>query len=64
MMSFEVLRMGNYGAYVWSAYGLTLLALIAMVTVARGAARRELQAALRRVQINQSSQSNQGGARS
>jgi len=59
-MSFEALKMGNYGAFVWSCYGLTLIALIIMSVVARASAKRELQSALRRIQISQSGKSTQG----
>lgn len=38
----EFLRMGTHGPYVWSAYGLTLLALVAMAWGARRR-RRQLQ---------------------
>jgi len=61
-VSLEILKMGHYSAYVWSCYGLTLIALIIMATTARNAAKRELRAALRRVQVNQSAQSNGNGA--
>lgn len=27
----EILDMGNYGAYVWSSFGLTLIVLVACV---------------------------------
>jgi heme exporter protein CcmD len=56
-MSVEALKMGNYGAYVWSSYGLILIGLIIMAAVARNAAKRELKTAQRRNQINQSTQS-------
>ncbi len=36
----EFLRMGTHGPYVWSAYGLTLLALVAMAWGARRRRRR------------------------
>ena len=40
----EFLSMGGHGAYVWSAYGLSLLALIAIgiwpLAAMRGAVRR------------------------
>ncbi|MES1196574.1 MAG: heme exporter protein CcmD [Steroidobacter sp.] len=64
-MTFEALKMGDYGAYVWSSYALALVALVIMVVAARGASNRELKAALRRNQVNQSAQqSTSGGARS
>jgi len=63
-MSHEVLKMGHYGAYVWSSYGLTLIAFVMMAVLARAAAKRELRAALRRVQINQANQSSQSSSQS
>jgi len=48
----ESLKMGSYGAYVWSSYALTLLALLIMAVAARSASKRELKAASRRVQVN------------
>jgi len=63
-MSFEALKMGNYGGYVWSAYGLTFVALVVMVVIARSAAKRELRTALRRVQINAMHSTQAGEAQS
>ena len=40
----EFLAMGGYAAYVWTAYGITLLVLVLNVA----AARRRLRGALRR----------------
>ena len=51
-MNYETLKMGGYGAYVWSSYALTLLALFIMAFAARRASGKELSAAVRRVQIN------------
>jgi len=31
----EILDMGNYGAYVWSSFGLTLIVLVACVVQGR-----------------------------
>lgn len=44
------LKMGEYGAYVWSSYGLTLLALLYLALTVRRSWRIELQQARRRVQ--------------
>jgi len=52
MMSFEIFKMGNYGAYIWASYALTLLALVVMSATARSASKRELKAARRRIQMN------------
>jgi heme exporter protein CcmD len=40
--------MGGYAAYVWSCYGLTLFALIAIAVSGRAVYQRELKAARRR----------------
>jgi heme exporter protein CcmD len=40
--------MGRYGGYVWSCYGLTLLALIYLAAVVRRRWRSELTQARRR----------------
>jgi heme exporter protein CcmD len=42
--------MGEYAAYVWSSYGLALLALVWIGVSARQQWRRELKQAQRRVQ--------------
>lgn len=55
-MTLEALKMGDYGAYVWSSYALALLALIAMAAIARNACNRELKAAQRRTQANRNGQ--------
>jgi heme exporter protein D len=36
----EFLDMGGYGAYVWSAFGITALVLVANVIVARSRERQ------------------------
>ncbi len=46
----EALKMGAYGAYVWSCYGLTLLGLLWMFFSARRDWAHELQQARRRAQ--------------
>ena len=51
-MNYEALNMGGYGAYVWSSYALTLIALFVMAFAARRASQRELRTALRRMQVN------------
>ncbi|MBA3563345.1 MAG: heme exporter protein CcmD [Gammaproteobacteria bacterium] len=35
MMLGDILSMGDYTAYVWSAYGLTLLVLVGNILLAR-----------------------------
>jgi len=42
--------MGEYGLYVWSSYGLALLALVWIGVSARQQWRRELKHAQRRIQ--------------
>ncbi len=47
----EFLQMGGYGAYVWSAWGITALVLVANIFGARArerASRRDLAGRLRR----------------
>ena len=51
-MTLDALKMGNYGAYVWSSYGLTVLALIWMAYAARRASQRELQQVTRRTAMS------------
>jgi heme exporter protein CcmD len=51
MLSVEAFKMGSYGAYVWSCYGLTLAGLLLMVFVARRSWQTELKQAHRRAQI-------------
>ena len=50
VMSSEALKMGSYGVYVWSCYGLTLLGLLCMVFAARRSWQTELKQARRRTQ--------------
>lgn len=50
-MTLEALKMGNYGPYVWSSYGLTLLSLIAVAWSARSSWQQQLKLARRRIQI-------------
>ena len=59
-MSYEALKMGNYGAYVWSSYALIFIGLVVMAAVARSASNRELKTALRRSQANHATQSGNG----
>lgn len=49
-MSFEAFKMGEYGAYVWSSYGLTLVSLVWIATNARHSREQQLQQAQRRAQ--------------
>jgi heme exporter protein D len=46
--------MGGYAAYVWSCYGLTLVALIVIAMSGRAVFQRELKAARRRALAGQS----------
>lgn len=50
MMSIDAFKMGSYGAYVWSSYGLTLLGLLFMAIAARRSWQAELKQARRRAQ--------------
>ena len=56
-MTLEALKMGSYGAYVWSSYALALIALVVMASLARAASNRELKSARRRNQVNQGNES-------
>jgi heme exporter protein CcmD len=51
MMSSEAFKMGSYGAYVWSCYGLTLIGLLFMLIAARRSWRTELKQAQRRTEV-------------
>ncbi|MGE0113944.1 MAG: heme exporter protein CcmD [Steroidobacteraceae bacterium] len=44
------LKMGDYGAYVWSCYGLTLVALMYLAFTVRRTWQNELKQARRRAQ--------------
>lgn len=44
----DFLHMGGYGAFVWPAYTVTLIVLIANVYLARGSHRRAVSEALKR----------------
>lgn len=46
----EAFKMGSYGAYVWSCYGLTVLGLLCMAFAARRSWQTELKHARRRTQ--------------
>lgn len=61
-MNTEALNFGSYNGYIWSAYGLTLIALITMTLIARSAAKRELKNAQRRIQVGQSANQTHQGA--
>ncbi len=50
----QFLDMGGYGGFVWPAYAVTLLVLIANVYMARSAHRRALEEALRRAATEES----------
>lgn len=50
MMLSEAFKMGSYGAYVWSCYGLTLAGLLFMVIAAQRSWQTELKQAKRRAQ--------------
>jgi heme exporter protein D len=45
----QFLEMGGYAAYVWSAYGITLLVVLLNVWAARRARTRPLERAIRTV---------------
>jgi heme exporter protein CcmD len=49
----EFLHMSGYGAYVWSAYAITLAGLVFNVFWARGSLRRARQEAQRRLAMQQ-----------
>jgi heme exporter protein CcmD len=49
-MSVEALKMGTYGAYVWSCFGLTLLGLLYLAFAVRRSWQSELKHARRRAQ--------------
>lgn len=51
----EAIGMGGYGGYVWSCYGLTLVALTALAVIARRRWQTELRQARRRAQVAQGS---------
>ncbi|MCG2633866.1 MAG: heme exporter protein CcmD [Gammaproteobacteria bacterium] len=46
----EFLNMGGYGAYVWSAYGIGFVVLLANVRSARAYYRKQLARAIARRQ--------------
>ena len=48
----EAIKMGSYGAYVWSCYGLTLLALVWLAIGTQRDWRNELKHARRRAMSN------------
>jgi heme exporter protein CcmD len=48
MMFSDAVKMGSYGAYVWSCYGLTLIGLLFMLIAASSSWRTELKQAQRR----------------
>jgi heme exporter protein CcmD len=48
MMFSDAVKMGSYGAYVWSCYGLTLIGLLFMLVAASSSWRTELKQAQRR----------------
>ena len=53
----DVLDMGEYGAYVWSCYGLTLAVLVLNVWLARRSLAEQQLHAKRRLQMNSESSS-------
>jgi heme exporter protein CcmD len=48
----DVLDMGDYGVYVWSCYGLTLVVLVLNVWLARRSLAEQLLHAKRRLKMN------------
>jgi heme exporter protein CcmD len=55
MVFSEAIKMGSYGVYVWSCYGLTLLGLVLMAVASKHSWRIELQHAQRRAQTAKAS---------
>ena len=53
----DILDMGEYGAYVWSCYGLTFAVLVLNVWLARRSLAEQVLHAKRRVQMNSESSS-------
>ena len=53
----DALDMGDYGAYVWSCYGLTLAVLVLNVWLARRSLAEQLLHAKRRLKMNSESSS-------
>ena len=53
----DALDMGEYGAYVWSCYGLTLAVLVLNVWLARRSLAEQLLHAKRRLKVNSESSS-------
>lgn len=49
-MTIDALKMGEYGLYVWSSYGLTFVVLLWLACYVRHACVRELKHARRRAQ--------------
>lgn len=47
----DILDMGEYGAYVWSCYGLTLAVLVLNVWLARRSLSEQLLHAKRRIEM-------------
>ncbi|HET7570937.1 MAG TPA: heme exporter protein CcmD [Gammaproteobacteria bacterium] len=48
----EFLTMGGYAAFVWPAYGVVAVVMIANVVIARRRHRRVLEALQRRVELD------------
>jgi heme exporter protein D len=48
----EFLTMGGYAVYVWPAYGIVAVVMVANVVTARRRHRRALEALQRRVELN------------
>ena len=53
----DMLDMGDYGVYVWSCYGLTLVVLVLNVWLARRSLAEQQLHAKRRLQMNSESSS-------
>lgn len=53
-MSWDALKMGEYGVYVWSSYGLTFVVLLWLAFYVRHVCVRELKHARRRAQAAKS----------
>jgi heme exporter protein CcmD len=59
MITGDQWRMGGYGGYVWSSYGLSLAALILLVVIVHRRWRSAVALARRLAQAEQSSKSTQ-----
>lgn len=61
-MSWEALKMGEYGAYVWSSYGLTFAVLLWLALYVRHVLARELKTAQRRTRAAETDSAGESNA--